>query len=907
MSSDGEAAVGENLSSAAQDADVQNAKAQIRLLKSLILEIGQAQDLAAALKAVIKTVCQHQKWPYGEVWQLDSESKTLQKCSAWYAASTAQTSAFPADSSRFSRLSDDYRFALASGIPGRIWVSQQSEWHQNVSEASASVFVRCKEAAECGFKAALGVPLGVKQKPLAALVFLSDRAIPEDPHLVENINAISETISLLVQQRQAEEALRNTEARFHAFMNNSQAMVFMKDERGRYAYINQPIEKSFNVTQSELIGNTDAAFLPEETARQVYQNDLRVLETNQSQTTIEVVPTPDGVNRYWQVTKFPFVDSMGERFVGGVAFDVTQQKQFEEKLVAEQELAQVTLRAIGDAVITTDASGRVQYLNPVAERLTGWAQVEAEGKPLSNVFNIIYESTRQPADNPATQALRERQPAGPGNRIILIARDGTEISIEDSATPIQTTDGRLIGAVMVFHDVSETRQLAQQLSWQASHDVLTGLLNRREFERRLLEAVDNAHAHQKVHALCYLDLDNFKIVNDTCGHAAGDRLLKQVSTLLGKHVRTTDTLARLGGDEFGLLLEYCQLDQAARLIYELKDKLQALRFVYDDRAFSIGVSIGVTAITATTNSAATALSNADAACYVAKRKGRNRIHIHQLDDTELAQQRGEIQWAAYLAEALETDKFQLYYQPILSLNPTGPKGEHYEVLLRLSDQGGLLVTPDAFMPAAERYDLMPSIDRWVIKTLFADQNRHYQQVWNQSQAQKYRGSYLYSINLSGASINDEEFIHFLKAQFSQYEIPPSLICFEITETAAIANLSKAAQFISELRTLGCQFALDDFGSGMSSFAYLKTLPIDYLKIDGCFIQNIIDDEIDLAMVTAIHQIAQVMGIRTVAEFVENEATLTALRLLGIDYAQGYGIARPAPLLVSPDEDFRQLL
>lgn len=900
MSSVNEAIAEDYASSAAQDADPQDAKAQLRLLKALILEIGQAQDLQAALKAVVKTVCQHQKWQYGEAWQLDRESRTLQKCSAWYATTSAtQTNGSFSDPGRFSQLSDDYRFAIASGIPGRVWLSQQSEWHTDVSKASASVFLRYREAAECGFKAALGVPLVASQSSLAVLVFLSDQAISEDPHLVESINVMSKAIGLLVQQRQAEEALRNTEARFHAFMNNSQTMAFMKDAEGRFAYINQPMEKAFNVTQAELIGKTGAAFLSEETAQQVYQNDLRVLQTNQSQTIIEVVPTSDGVNRSWQVTKFPFTDSTGERFVGGIAFDVTQQKQSEEKLAAEKELAQVTLRSIGDAVITTDASGRVRYLNPVAEKLTGWSQTEAEGELLSKIFNIIHESTRQPAVNPVTRALHDRRMVRLANHTVLIARDGTETSIEDLAVPIQTADGRLVGAVMVFHDVSETRLLAQQLSWQASHDVLTSLLNRREFERRVMEAVDNAHAHQKVHALCYLDLDNFKIINDTCGHAAGDRLLKQVSTLLGKHIRTADTLARLGGDEFGLLLEYCQLDQAARLVYELKDKLQALRFVCDNRAFSIGVSIGVTTITAATSSAATALSNADAACHVAKRKGRNRIHIHQLDDADLAQQRSEIQWAAYLAEALETNRFQLYYQPILSLNPACSEGEHYEVLLRLRNRRGVLVTPDAFIPAAERYDLMPSIDRWVIQTLFADQSRHYQQVWHQSQTQPHSGSYLYSINLSGASINDDEFIHFLKAQFLRYEIPTSLICFEITETAAITNLSKAAKFINELRALGCQFALDDFGSGMSSFAYLKTLPIDYLKIDGRFIQNMIDDEIDLVMVTAIHQIAQVMDIRTVAEFVENEDTLTVLRSLGIDYAQGYGIARPAPLRASP--------
>ncbi|MGB3294551.1 MAG: EAL domain-containing protein [Phormidesmis sp.] len=572
--------------------------------------------------------------------------------------------------------------------------------------------------------------------------------------------------------------------------------------------------------------------------------------------------------------------------------------RFEEALAAEKELAQVILRSIGDAVITTDASGRVQYLNPVAESLTGWSQAEAQGESLLAVFKIIHETTRQPATDPMICLLHETPTSQLAGHAALIARDGTEISIEESAMPLQAQDGRLMGAVVVFHDVSKTRQLTQQLSWQASHDVLTRLLNRKSFECRVMQAVDSAHSEHKVHALCYIDLDNFKIVNDTCGHAAGDRLLEQVSALMGECVRTTDVLARLGGDEFGLLLEFCPLEHAARLVDELKERLQALRFNYESRIFSVGVSIGVTAITATTDSAATAMSNADAACYVAKRKGRNRVHIHQLDDAELARERGEIQWAAYIAEALEANRFQLYYQPILSLNPACLEGGHYEVLLRLCDQSGAIASPAAFIPAAERYNLMPQIDRWVIQTLFATRASHCQQVWTQFQVQPAGGSHLYSINLSGASIDDDEFIHFLKAQFLRYQVPPALICFEITETAAIANLPKAVQFIGELRQLGCQFALDDFGSGMSSFGYLKTLPIDYLKIDGCFIQNIVDDKIDLAMVTAIHQIAQVMNIRTVAEFVENEDILTTLKGLGIDYAQGYSIARPAPLLAS---------
>lgn len=716
--------------------------------------------------------------------------------------------------------------------------------------------------------------------------------------MVESVDAVSGAIARLAQQQQAQAALQNSEARFHAFMNHSPAMIFMKNQVGHYVYLNLPFEQAFNLKKDALVGKSDTDCFPEKVAQHVRENDRRVLLKNKEEEVVERVPTPDGVDRCWQVLKFPFADSGGERFVGGVAIDITQQKLAGEKLIEAQELARITLQSIGDAVITTNAAGLVQYLNPVAEQLTRWTQAAAHNQPISKVFKIIHQATHQSAGSPVEQALRDRQAVGLNSYTTLVTRDGHKLSIENSAAPIQTDTGRLIGAVMVFRHVSKSRQLTQQLSWQATHDVSTGLLNRREFELRLRQAVDNARAHHKVHALCYFDLDNFKIINNTCGHAAGDELLKQVSTLLVAHIRMTDTLARLGGDEFGLLLEYCQMDQAQQIVHKLRERLKSLRFIYEGRAFSVGVSIGVTTITANTHNAETALSEVDAACYAAKRKGRNRTHLYRANDFDLTQQRGEIQWAAYISEALETSKFQLYQQPILSLSQARPAGEHYEVLLRLQKHTGQLVSPGVFMPAAERYDLMPQIDRWVVSRLFASQASYYQQVWHKAQTQPYAGSHLFSVNLSGASISDEDFIHSLKEQFGRYNIPPCLICFEVTETAAVTNLEKAAQFIAEMRSLGCQFSLDDFGSGMSSFAYLKMLPIDYLKIDGCFIRNIVDNEVDTAMVTAIHQIAQVMNIQTIAEFVEDEATLRTVRALGIGYAQGYEIARPKPLLVS---------
>ncbi|NEP18349.1 MAG: EAL domain-containing protein, partial [Leptolyngbya sp. SIO4C1] len=839
----------------------QQAMAQIALLNSLILRVGEAPDVNSALQVVIQSVCQHQRWKYGEAWQLDPEAAVLRKNPAWYGApTTTDSQSTAADLIRFKQFSENFTFAPGVGIPGRVWASRQPEWHVDVSQAPEAVFLRYKEAADCGIKAAFGIPLACHNQTIAVLVFFSDEAMPKNLQLIESIKTISIPISMLVQQRLAEQKLRDSEARFHAFMNHSPAVIFMKDNQGRFAYANRFLEQTFELAQGELIGKTDAHFLPEAVARRVHENDRLVLSTNKEWSLVEIVPTPDGVSRYWQVLKFPFIDQTEQQFVGGVAFDITPQKQFEKQLIEEKELAQVTLRSIGDAVITTNAVGQVQYLNPVAEALTGWTQAEANGRALSEIFNIVHETTREPAANPVERVLREKKVVGLANHTVLIARDGTERSIEDSAAPIQTDDGCTIGAVLVFHDVSETRHLTRQLSWQASHDMLTGLFNRREFEQRIAQAVENARSHGRTHVICYLDLDNFKVVNDTCGHAAGDRLLKQVSSLLSQHIRKTDTIARLGGDEFGLLLEYCQLDNASRIVYSLREKIRNLRFTHSGRVFSIGVSIGVTSITADTDSAALSLSNADAACYMAKRKGRNRVHIHQPDDSDLAHQRDETHWAAYITEALEKNQFCLYCQPIVPLSSADSAAKHYEILLRLRDKAGQLVSPGAFMPAAERYNLMPLIDRWVVQTLFSKQAAFCRQVWARSEQPLPSSSHLYSVNLSGASINDDEFIHFLKEQFSHYQIPPALICFEVTETAAIENLTKAAQLIGELRNLGCRFALDDFGSGMSSFAYLKTLPVDYLKIDGRFIRNLAENAVDTAMVTAIHQIAKVMNI-----------------------------------------------
>ncbi|KAM3112931.1 EAL domain-containing protein [Phormidesmis sp. 146-33] len=697
----------------------------------------------------------------------------------------------------------------------------------------------------------------------------------------------------LKRRRQVETALQESELRFQTFMNHSPLLAFIKDEMGRYVYTNQSVEQRFDLPPNSIQGKTDFDWLPHETAQQVRQNDRIVLTTGQTTEAIETVKNPDGTSNYWLSFKFP-LRSAGRSWLGGVSLEITERIRLEHSLFHQKELAQVTLQSIADAVITTDASGRVKSLNPVAEALTGWTQPEAAGLPLETVFPIIHETTREAAEGCIHQVLKNCT-VGVDNQRILIARDGREIAIANSAAPIRARNGAIFGAVIVFHDVSQTRRLTQQLCWQASHDALTGLVNRQEFEDRLKQMVQNAESQGQQHALCYLDLDQFKIVNDTCGHAAGDELLQQVANLLQAQVRQTDTLARLGSDEFGLLLHRCPLPQARKIAETLCEQVQSLRFLWQEKVFTIGVSIGLVMITAETKNVAEALSTADAACYAAKNRGRNRVQVYQADDRELARQKGEIRWVARLTQALEENRFCLYYQSIVPVVPSSFVSEHYEVLLRLRDEEGNIVAPGMFIPAAERYHLMHFIDRWVIKTLFSTQGPRYRNLWQQCQHQHHACNHLYAINLSGASINDDHFIDFLHEQFSIHEIPPEMICFEITETLAIANLTKAAQFICDLRSLGCRFALDDFGSGMSSFAYLKNLPIDYLKIDGCFIRQMMDDPIDLAIVRAIKQIGQVMGIQTIAEFVENDEILEQLRSLGVNYAQGYGIAMPRPL------------
>jgi diguanylate cyclase (GGDEF)-like protein/PAS domain S-box-containing protein len=867
------------------------AEEQMRLVQILALEIGTAKDLASALQSVLKIVSKSRGFAYGEAWVPCPQSNVLTFETAWHLEIDAEDTALTAGFNNFKTYSESLTFTLGAGLPGRVWHSKTPEWQQDITDVTEVIFPRASIARDVGIKAAIAIPILVNQEVLAVLVFLKLEAAPQDDFLIESLTTISAQLGLVLARKQMEDTLAENEADLRALFDAMDDLVLIRDAEGRCLRVLSNHSTNLIKPPEELLGKTLHETLPKKEADLLLSAIHQCLAFRES-VMCDCYLEYQGIPRWFSVN----MSALSTNAVMLVIRDITERKQLEQALYQEKELAQVTLHSIGDAVITTDAEGNIQYFNPVAEALTGWNKAQTFGLPLSHIFNIINETTRKPAVNPVDRALREGRVVGLANHTLLICRDGREIPIEDSAAPIYDAYGNLIGAVLVFHDVTQARSLTKQLSWQASHDPLTLLVNRREFERRIEKALVSAQTQEVCHGVCYLDLDQFKIVNDTCGHAAGDELLRQVTTLLQAQVRKTDTLARLGGDEFGVLLDRCPPPQALRIANEMRECIQVFRFVWEDQTFKIGVSIGLSTIDANSKNLSDVLSAADAACYSAKYKGRNRVHLFRPDDQDLLQQRGEMQWATRISRALEEDRFCLYYQTITAIKPTSQNGEHYEVLLRLQDETGKLVSPMAFIPAAERYGLMHLIDRWVIRALFASQGQHYRDTWKQCEIQGNFCESLYAINLSGASINDDRFIEFLHEQFRLYQIPPQLICFEITETVAIANLTKASQFIRELKQLGCCFALDDFGSGMSSFAYLKNLPVDFLKIDGEFVRHIVDHPVDDAMVEAMCRIGHVMGIKIVAEFVENDAILARLKLLGVDYAQGYGIAKPLPLL-----------
>ena len=696
----------------------------------------------------------------------------------------------------------------------------------------------------------------------------------------ERTRALREEIT---ERRESGRALREGEIRYRSVVEDVPAFICRFRPGGALTFVNQHYCRHQNQSRQRLIGQSFFKLAPEESRQEVH-DAITALTQQRPVTTYEHSFTDLEGNRRWERwTARALFDAKGdpaEYQMLGV--DVTEARRRDEVLrESEERFRNLIEGSVQGIYIHRDFD--MLFVNQAFVEILGYESAE---EALANIKTL--DQHLAPHERERIRTYGEARVRGDDAPIRYeydaLRKDGKTVTLQNAVRVINWEGKPAIQSTVI--DVTEARSLSEQLSYQASHDPLTGLLNRRAFEQRLQQLLEKARTNGTEHVLCYLDLDQFKIINDSCGHTAGDELLRQLGGMLQQQARGRDTLARLGGDEFAILLERCSIAQAQRVTSAVRNAIEKFRFAWEDKIFSVGVSIGVVPIDHNSESMASLLGMADAACYAAKDAGRNRVHIYREDDEDLARRRGETHWVTVINRAFEDDRFLLHCQSITPLGKANGELSGHEVLVRMRDDDDRMVVPGAFLPAAERYNLVPKLDRWVVGSTFD---------WFASHREHLESTLMCSINLSGSSLSEDGFLEFVVKQFRKHDLPPEKICFEITETAAIANLTHATRFINVLKSLGCRFALDDFGSGLSSFAYLKNLQVDYLKIDGMFVKDIVDDSIHQAMVKSINDMGHVMGKQTIAEFAESDDVLQMLKDIGVDYAQGYGLDQPRPL------------
>ena len=735
---------------------------------------------------------------------------------------------------------------------------------------------------ELGIESFYSIPLqGAVNEFLGSITCFYNHPISHDQTFELELERLSGILSNAIGSRAALMALRESQERFQLLSMATLDGIYDWDMNTGKIWVNDTFRKTFGPVQGESPTMEWKQSLIHPDDRDLTLESMNDRISHKSKLWMREYRHLKRDGSYANVIDRGYIiydrEGMPLRMIG-VIIDITARKKAEWAIKESENRFQALYDDSPSMFFTLSTDGSIISVNKFGAQHLGYSVSELVGKSIldlciSDDKEIVLDKIISCVNSPRNIFRCE---------IGIVHKYQDIVWVRATLRLIRYSETDL-SVLITCEDVSETRLLSEQLEHQAKHDALTGLINRTEFERRLRRII-NSESAEEDHALCYLDLDQFKVINDTCGHIAGDELIQQISDLLSSIVRKRDTLARLGGDEFAILMEHCTLTQATRVAKDLLKAVESFRFVWEGKRFGLGVSIGVVPIDVGKGSVNDILSVADAACYAAKDAGRNRMHVYQADDDELSRRRGEMQWVARINNALEDNRFCLASQNIIYLGEDDPpRGKHYELLIRMLTDNGEIIPPGAFLPAAERYNLSVKIDRWVVNTIFH---------WLTENPEELEALDLCSINLSGHTLGDDAFLKMLMHQFMAGKVPPGKICFEITETAAVANLRGAIQFIHELKKIGCLFSLDDFGTGLSSFNYLKNLPVDFLKIDGSFVREIHKNPIDLTMVRSINDLGKVMGKKIIAEFVENQEILSALKDIGVDYAQGYHIGTP---------------
>ncbi len=830
---------------------------------SLTRIVAESATLTEAAPKLLQAICEGFGWEFGELWRVDSESTQLRLKDIWHVPSL--------EMSEFEQCSRTFTFSKGIGLPGRVWASGQPVWVADV--IIDSNFPRAAIAAKLGIHGAMSFPVTKRAEVIGIMGFFAKSIRPPDKDVFNIMADIGRRIGAFIDRRLAEESLRASEYKYRLLLENLPQRIFYKDRNSVYVSCNENYAKDLKIKPDEIAGKTDYDFFPKELAVKYRADDKRILESEQAED-LEEKFIKDGRELIVHTVKTPVKDEKGGVLgIIGIFWDITERKQLE---MAKTRLSTI-LEATTDFVGTADVDGRILYINKAGRKMLGIGEDEdVLNMSMADCHSILTWTVIR--EEGMQTAIQEGVWIG---ETTLLHRDGREIPVSQVIIAHKNPNGTVEYFSTVARDVTERKRFETQIVYMANRDPLTDLFNRRRFHAELDSCLAQSRRYGIQGALLFMDLDNFKYINDSLGHQAGDKFLKALADLLKVRLRETDVLARLGGDEFAIILPYVSETQAVSIATQLLDLVRYHASIEKGHPLGITVSIGIALFPRHADTVETLLTYADLAMYRAKEEGRNRICVYTPEQKTQIESR--LIWEKRIREALCQDRFVLYLQPILDIHQNSIIG--HEVLLRMIDENGKTVAPSHFLNIAERFGLIHDIDRWVVRRAVHLIERLQQEG---------KSAYL-EVNLSGKAFADAGLLSVIREEMSTTGIDPKNLVFEITETAFVENMIAAQHFIASLKTLGCHFALDDFGIGFSSFNYLKHLPVDYLKIDGSFIRNLLHDTVDQHLVKAMVEVARGLGKKTVAEYVECEETVRLLREFGVDYAQGYYIGEPRPL------------